>query len=53
MIDDSVPAILALCDLVGFDGLSLRSNAVLRKHDGRAYMAWLMTSNVKCAIIWS
>ena len=53
MIDDSVSAILALCDYVGFDGLSLRSNAVLRKHDAWACMVWLMTSNVKCAIIWS
>jgi hypothetical protein len=33
MVDDCVSAILARCNYVGFDGLSLLLNARLRKHE--------------------
>jgi len=53
MIDGSVPAIFASCNYVGFDGLSLRSNARLRKHEQMSFQRWLMASNIMCAIIQS
>jgi hypothetical protein len=51
MIDGSVPTILAPRNYVGFDGLSLRSNARLRKHEPGCLMWGLLASNIACAII--